>query len=314
MTPEVAAPRWQPLPAIERRVLGVLIEKAKTTPDNYPLSLTALCTGCNQKSNRDPQMHLQDVEVQEALDRLRQGGAVVFIEGSGRVEKYRHLAYEWLGVNKAELAVMCELLLRGPQTEGQLRGNVARMEPLADLAALRQVLAGLKARGLVLPLTPEGRGHVVAHALYPPEELVRLQTQYGAAAPSATRPHAPGNAPPASRRTPEQTASGTPIFSTSTEEIAREVSKAIAGVLATMDESALSAQLGEQLQATAQAQAAQHAPTAPGTSSTPGSHEVAALAQQVASLRAEVEALRTELQRCQAEIARLRDLLGIDPS
>ncbi len=182
MTSQVPSPRWQPLPSLERRVLGVLIEKAKTTPDNYPLTLVALCNGCNQKSNRDPQMNLQDEEVQTALDRLRARGAVVFVEGSGRVEKYRHLAYEWLGVNKAELAVMCELLLRGPQTEGQLRAHVERMEPMADLAALRHILAGLKSRGLVLPLTPEGRGHVIAHALYPAEELAQLRAHYGTVA------------------------------------------------------------------------------------------------------------------------------------
>lgn len=179
MTSQVAPPRWQPLPAIERRVLGVLIEKAKTTPDNYPLTLLALCNGCNQKSNRDPQMNLQEEDVLTALDRLRERGAVALVEGAGRVEKYRHLAYEWLGVNKAELAVICELLLRGPQTEGQLRGHVERMEPMADLAALRHILAGLKARNLVLSLTPEGRGHVVAHALYPAEELANLRAQHG---------------------------------------------------------------------------------------------------------------------------------------
>lgn len=178
MTSQVASPRWQPLPGVERRVLGVLIEKAKTTPDNYPLTLVAACNGCNQKSNRDPQMNLHDEDVQTALDRLRERGVVVLVEGSGRVEKYRHLAYEWFGVNRAELAVMCELLLRGPQTEGQLRGHVHRMEPMADLAALRHILAGLKARGLVLPLTPEGRGHVVAHGLYPAEELAQIRAHY----------------------------------------------------------------------------------------------------------------------------------------
>lgn len=181
MTENLVPPRWQPLPPVERRVLGVLIEKAKTTPDNYPLSLVALCNGCNQKSNRDPQMSLHEDEVQTALEHLRERGAVVFVEGSGRVEKYRHLAYEWLGVNKAELAVMCELLLRGPQTEGQLRAHVERMEPMPDLAALRLVLADLKARRLVLPLTSEGRGHVVCHALYPAEELAQLRAHYGAA-------------------------------------------------------------------------------------------------------------------------------------
>jgi uncharacterized protein YceH (UPF0502 family) len=111
------------LDKIARRVVGVLVEKAKTTPDNYPLSLNSLVNGCNQKSNRAPQMQLDEQQVAEAIDRLRQVGAVLVIQGDGRVEKFRHLLYEWLGVDKAELAVMAELLLRGEQTLGDLRGQ-----------------------------------------------------------------------------------------------------------------------------------------------------------------------------------------------
>src|SRR5262249_31394464 len=111
-------PRWQPIAAIDRRVLGVLIEKAKTTPDTYPLSLNALVTGCNQKNNRHPVTSYEDHEVEESLDRLRKLGAIAAVQGSGRVGKYRHYMYEWLGVDKVELAIMAELLLRGPQTAG----------------------------------------------------------------------------------------------------------------------------------------------------------------------------------------------------
>ncbi len=103
--------RWQPLGAIDRRVAGVLAEKAKTTPDAYPMSLNAVRTGCNQKSNRWPAMELEQDQVEESLDRLRAMGAVGLVEGGGRVQKYRHYLYEWLGVDKAELAVMTELLL-----------------------------------------------------------------------------------------------------------------------------------------------------------------------------------------------------------
>lgn len=174
-----AAPRWQPLSAIDRRVAGVLVEKAKTTPDGYPLSLNAVVTACNQKNNRDPQMELDPDTVQGALDRLRGLGAVGLVQGTGRVDRFRHLLYEWLGVDKVELAVMAELLLRGAQTEGELRGRAARMEPIADLAALRPVLASLKSKGLVLAMTPPGRGYVVAHALYPPDELERVRAQWG---------------------------------------------------------------------------------------------------------------------------------------
>jgi uncharacterized protein YceH (UPF0502 family) len=170
--------RWQPLGAIDRRVVGVLAEKAKTTPDTYPMSLNAVCTGCNQKNNRAPLMQIDPEEAEESLDRLREFGAVGLIEGYGRVAKYRHYLYEWLGVDKVELAVMTELLLRGDQTVGELRGRAARMEPIADLAALRPVLESLRAKGLVVSLTPEGRGHVVTHALYKPRELELLRTKY----------------------------------------------------------------------------------------------------------------------------------------
>lgn len=174
-----AEPRWQPLSAIDRRVAGVLAEKAKTTPDSYPMSLNAVCTGCNQKSNRAPVMNLEPDDVEESLDRLRQLGAVGMIEGYGRVAKYRHYLYKWLGVDKVELAVMAELLLRGAQTEGELRGRAARMEPIGGLTELRPVLAALKSRRLVVSLTPEGRGHVVSHGLYQPRELENLRSQYG---------------------------------------------------------------------------------------------------------------------------------------
>lgn len=198
--PPAAPPRWQPLCAIDRRVLGVLAEKAKTTPDVYPLTLNALRTGCNQKSNRAPIMALEADEVEESLERLRRLGAVGVIHGHGRVTKYRHYLYDWLGVDKVELAVMTELLLRGAQTEGELRGRAARMEPIRDLAELRPILDRLKAKGLVLALTPEGRGHVVTHALYEPRELEALKAQFGAGRGPATRAAAalppPLGAPP----------------------------------------------------------------------------------------------------------------------
>jgi uncharacterized protein YceH (UPF0502 family) len=190
--PAEAPPRWQPLVAIDRRVAGVLAEKAKTTPGGYPMSLNAICTACNQKSNRAPVMNLKPEDVEESLDRLRSLGAVGMIEGYGRVTKYRHYLYEWLGVDKVELAVMTELLLRGAQTEGELRGRAARMEPIHDLAALRPVLGSLKSKALVIPLTPEGRGHVVAHALYQPRELETVKAQYGAVAAAGSATFADG--------------------------------------------------------------------------------------------------------------------------
>jgi uncharacterized protein YceH (UPF0502 family) len=180
-SPSLTSPRWQPLSAIDRRVAGVLVEKAKTTPDAYPMTVNSLCSGANQKSNRHPLMQLEPDDVEESLDRLRAMGAVGLIEGSGRATKYRHYMYDWLGVDKRELAVMTELLLRGAQTEGELRGRAARMEPIEDLTALRPVLASLKAKRLVIPLTPDGRGHVVTHSLYQPAELEKVRVEFASA-------------------------------------------------------------------------------------------------------------------------------------
>ncbi len=101
-------PRWQPLSAIDRRVAGVLVEKAKTTPDAYPLSLNAIVTAANQKNNRYPLMELEAEAAQESVDRLRGLGAIALVQGSSRVDRFRHLLYEWLRVDKVELAVAAE--------------------------------------------------------------------------------------------------------------------------------------------------------------------------------------------------------------
>jgi uncharacterized protein YceH (UPF0502 family) len=169
--------RWQPLSLRQRRVFGVLVEKAKTTPDAYPMTINGLITGSNQKSNREPQMNLSAEDVEQVLEELRGMGAVTEVQGSGRVAKYRHHAYEWLGVEKTELAVMTELLLRGEQTLGELRGRAARMEPIADVGALRPVVDALIKKGLMIELTPPGRGQIVSHNLYKERELNELKTR-----------------------------------------------------------------------------------------------------------------------------------------
>ena len=176
-----ATPRWQPIGPIDRRVAGVLVEKAKTVPSAYPMTLNSICTAANQKSNRFPLMDLEPDAVEESLERLRGLGAVGLVQGYGRVAKYRHYLYEWLGVEKVEIAVMAELLLRGAQTEGELRTHASRMEPIADLPALRAVLTALEAKGLVAWLTPEGRGRVVSHTLYTPREMEDLKARYAPA-------------------------------------------------------------------------------------------------------------------------------------
>jgi uncharacterized protein len=178
-TTSEAGPKWRPLDRTERRVLGVLIEKAKTTPDNYPLSLNALVNGCNQKSNRFPQMQLEEGDAQETLERLRLMGAIALIQGDGRVEKFRHLAYDWLGVDKKELAVMAELLLRGAQTIGELRARAARMEPIPGMPELRPIIESLRKKRLIILLTPPGRGCVLSHALYQEQELAKVRAEHG---------------------------------------------------------------------------------------------------------------------------------------
>src|SRR6516164_6912573 len=114
-SPAEAPTEWPVLTLQERRVLGVLVEKAKTTPDIYPLSLNALVAGCNQKSNRDPVLSLSDIEVEEALASAQAKRLAVKITG-GRVVRWRHALYEALGVDKCGLAILGELLLRGAQT------------------------------------------------------------------------------------------------------------------------------------------------------------------------------------------------------
>lgn len=134
------------LNTIEVRVLGSLVEKELTTPEYYPLSLNALTNACNQKSNRDPVLALTDEEVVRALDSLRFKQLSVISADGGRVPKYRHLLAEKLGLLPAEQAVLCELLLRGPQTVGELRTRCERMHPFGDLAAVEEVLRELMER------------------------------------------------------------------------------------------------------------------------------------------------------------------------
>src|SRR5689334_24454403 len=187
MSSPVVERSWVPLTPRERRVLGVLVEKAKTTPEYYPLTVAAIVTGSNQKSNRDPVVTYDADDVEDTLQDLRRKGAVIMVEAGGRVVRWKHTLYDWLKVSKVELAVVAELLLRGPQTEGDLRARASRMEPFADLPALQTVLEALTAKGLVAYLSPPGvrRGVVVTHGLYPPEEAERVRQAF-AAQPIAT--------------------------------------------------------------------------------------------------------------------------------
>lgn len=113
------------------------------------------------------------------MDRLRELGAIAEVQGGGRVPRYRHYMKDWLGVDGPGLAVMAELLLRGAQTIGDLRGRAARMAPISGVAELRPVLAELQQKGLLIALTPPGRGQIVTHALYKPEEMEKVRRKAG---------------------------------------------------------------------------------------------------------------------------------------
>jgi uncharacterized protein YceH (UPF0502 family) len=136
------------LTAPEQRVLGCLIEKRWTTPDQYPLSLNALRLACNQSTNRDPVTHYDDETVRVAAQRLSRYGLIRLASGQGsRATKYRHLAEEALRLNRGQLAVLAVLLLRGPQTPGELKSRTERMAQLGSLSDLEDTLGTLIERG-----------------------------------------------------------------------------------------------------------------------------------------------------------------------
>ena len=139
----------------EIRILGSLLEKEITTPEYYPLSLNGLLNACNQKSNRDPIVHFDEDTLERALYTLRDKGLLVSITGAGsRVPKYAHRISEKFNLGRRELAILCELMLRGPQTVGELRTRAERMHPFADLAEVESVLDRLPELLTKLPRRP----------------------------------------------------------------------------------------------------------------------------------------------------------------
>ena len=172
----------------EARVIGALLEKEITTPDQYPLSLNALTAACNQKSNREPVMNLAERDVQRTLDALSKRALVVDRSGFGsRVPKYRHLfcntEFGSRRFSGGEVAVICELLLRGPQTPGELRTHGARLHPFHDVEEVDAVLEGLAAR--------EDGPYVVRLARVPGQREARYAQLF------TGEPPAPAEAPPA---------------------------------------------------------------------------------------------------------------------
>lgn len=137
--------------AVEIRVVACLVEKQRTTPDTYPLSLNALRLACNQATNRDPVVDYDEATVSEALRRLAQRGWTRLASGPGsRARKYRHLLPEALELADAELALLTVLMLRGPQTPGELKQRSERLHPFADLAAVNETLERLLQREMVV--------------------------------------------------------------------------------------------------------------------------------------------------------------------
>ena len=157
------------LDEIEVRVLGCLVEKDLATPEYYPLSLNALTNACNQKSNRDPVMLLEEAGVVRALDSLRQKQMAHQSAEGVRAAKYCHNLEGLLQLDPEDLAVLAELLLRGPQTVGELRNRAERMCPIGELAAVEELLQNLMDREeplvMRLPRQPGRKEHRFAHLL-----------------------------------------------------------------------------------------------------------------------------------------------------
>jgi hypothetical protein len=164
---------WQLDPAAVR-VLGALMEKESTTPEYYPLSLNALVNACNQKSNRDPVVSYDEDTVEAALERLRADGLAVRISGESRVPKHGQRFTEKFNLGRREGAVLCVLMLRGPQTVGELRGRTERMYTFDDLEAVEHTLHNLADAGFVqeLPRQAGSREPRHGHLLSGPLETV----------------------------------------------------------------------------------------------------------------------------------------------
>jgi uncharacterized protein YceH (UPF0502 family) len=173
------------LTPIETRVLGALIEKEITTPEYYPLSLNALVNACNQKNNREPVTALDEVEVRQALHGLEDDHLAGPVRGDGRVVKYGHHIQEVFNFTRGEIAVICVLLLRGPQTPGELRGRTERMYKFDELSDVQTVLQRLMTRepplAKILPRQPGTKEARYAHLLSGDVESFEPATAHAAA-------------------------------------------------------------------------------------------------------------------------------------
>jgi len=183
------SPRLPVLSLLETRVLGVLSEKQHTVPDTYPLSLNALVAGCNQKTSRHPVIEASEAEVQAAIDSLR-GPALVIESSGGRVPRYAHNLGKVLQLPSQSIALLTVLMLRGPQTAGELRINCERLHRFADISAVEGFLQELAARTegamvLELPRLPGSRENRWAHLLSGAPDIEETSTTCAMAVPVA---------------------------------------------------------------------------------------------------------------------------------
>jgi uncharacterized protein len=186
--------------AVEIRVAGCLVEKQRTTPDGYPLTLNALRLACNQSTNRDPVVDYDEATIRSALDRLgRRKWTTLASWSTARSVKYKHLLDHALGLNDPQLALICVLMLRGPQTAGELRQRTDRIHAFASGEEVEQTLGELIERELVaaLPRRPGERGQRYAHRLSEAEAAAA-----GAPAESATPAAPPAAGAPADTPAP----------------------------------------------------------------------------------------------------------------
>lgn len=182
------------LSEVETRVLGSLVEKELTTPDYYPLSLNALLNACNQKSNRDPVMNLNENAVSQALRSLDKEGLAGRADGmDNRVTKFEHRLQEAFNFDRREVAILCELLLRGPQTPGELRSRADRMHTFEDLGQVQSTLQRLAQREpplvKMLPRQPGTKESRYAHLM---SGDVQIQTPEATLAADVTHSAADG--------------------------------------------------------------------------------------------------------------------------
>ena len=156
----------EPLDHVELRVLGCLMEKDLATPEYYPITLNALVNACNQKSNRNPVVEFDEDLVAQGIDTLREKAlAGVLTGGSNRVPKYSHRLGEKLNLGRREMSILCELIVRGPQTPGELRSNTARMHRFSDVEEVESRLRDMDRLVVELPRQPGRREARWAHLL-----------------------------------------------------------------------------------------------------------------------------------------------------